>query len=82
MKFGLWLENREVSDAILGAISPAADDAERDDILAKSTTYFGSSVRRRLKGLGVVRDAKNYGDIVRGIDDGMKVSELIKRVAG
>lgn len=79
LKFSTWMENR-ASDAILGALG--ADRDEMPKVMGRKTTYFGSDIRSRLKGLGVVKNAKNYGDISRSIDDGITVGELINRVKG
>lgn len=79
MNFSLWVERRNVEDAILGALG--AEPEERATALSRKTTYFGSEIRSKLKGLGVVKNAEDYGDLVRSIDDGITVGELIKRVS-
>lgn len=85
MKFNIWLENRKVEDAVVGAISPNADPNEREDILSKKTTFFGSEVRTKIKNLGVVKatndDRGRYGEIVKAIDDGVTVGELIRMIS-
>lgn len=84
MKFSLWLENKAAKDAIMGALD--ADPEEEADLMDRKTTYFGPEVRSRLKNLGVVKnindDMGRYGDIVRSIDDGVTIAELIKKVSG
>lgn len=79
MKFSLWLERKGVADAILGALGVGAE--ERSATLSRKTTYFGSEIRGKLKGLGVVKGEPDYGDLAKGIDDGITVGELIKRVS-
>lgn len=82
MKFRLWIERRIVRDAIMGVLGASTD--EEADFSSRKTTYFGSDIRKRLKGLGVVKSTNNdrgsYGEIVRAIDDGITIGELIKRV--
>lgn len=82
MKFSLWMENRRVKDAIMGVLG--ADPEEEDDVMDRKTTYFSSEIRDGLKGLGVVKAANDdrgrYSSIVRKIDDGITIAELIKMV--
>lgn len=82
MKFKIWLENKKISDAIIGAISPEADDDEKSDILSKKTTYFSSEIRGRIKDLGILKnmEPEKYGEIVSEIDDGITISQLIDKV--
>jgi hypothetical protein len=84
LKFSLWMERKGASEAILGALG--VEPEERSGALGRKTTYFGSEVRSKLKNLGVVKgtndDQGSYGDIVRSIDDGITVRDLIKRVSG
>lgn len=82
MRFNIWLENRNAHDAIIGAISPEADADERADIMSKKTTFFSSDIRNKIKNLGIIKnmDPKKYGQLVSEIDDGITISQLIKRV--
>jgi hypothetical protein len=79
MLFSTWLEGREVKDAILGVVG-----GEKE--LENSTKNFSADIRRRLKGLGVVKATNDnmgrYGRISDSIDKGIKVSDLIKSVEG
>ena len=79
MLFSMWLEGREVKDAILGVVG-----GEKE--MENSTDNFSADIRRRLKGLGVVKatndDMGRYGKICDSIDKGIKVSDLIKSVEG
>ena len=79
MKFSLWMERKGAAEAILGALG--VEPEERGSALGRKTTYFGSEVRGKIKGLGVVKGADNYGDLARDIDSGITVGQLIKRVA-
>lgn len=84
MKFSLWLEKREVADAIMGVLG--VEPGKEPDFMDKKTTYFGSEIRNRLKGLGVVKKTNDnrgkYGEIVKNIDDGITISDLVKKVGG
>lgn len=80
MKFSLWLERRGARDAVLGVLG--ADPEDRDKVMGRKTTYFGSEIRAKIKGLGAVKNAPDYGDIVKGIDDGITVGELVRRIGG
>lgn len=80
LKFSLWLESKMIRDAVIGAISPNADDDERQDILAKKTTFFGSEVRKNIKNLGIVKNSGS--EVLKSIDDGIKIGELIKMLEG
>ena len=40
---------------------------------------FGSEIMSKLKGLGVVKDSEVYSEILRDMDDGSTVRELIGR---
>jgi hypothetical protein len=79
MLFSTWLEGREVKDAILGVVG-----GEKE--MENSTDNFSADIRRRLKGLGVVKATNDnmgrYGRISDSIDKGIKVSDLIKSVEG
>jgi hypothetical protein len=77
LKFSTWIENR-AADAVMGAIGADAD--EKDKVMGRKTTYFGSDIRSRLKGLGVVKNSGDYANIAKGIDDGITVGELIRRL--
>jgi hypothetical protein len=81
MTFSLWIENKSTRDAILGAISSEADNDERRDILSKKTTYFSSEIRKRIKDLGILKSMgpKKYSQLVSEIDNGITVSQLIKK---
>ena len=74
-----------MEDAVIGVISPNADADEREDILSKKTTFFGSEVRTKIKNLGVVKstndDMGRYGEIVNAIDDGVTVGELVRMIS-
>lgn len=79
MKFSLWMERKGATEAILGALG--VDPEERGSVLSRKTTYFGSEIRAKIKALGAVKDAEDYGDLVRDIDSGITVAELIRRTA-
>ncbi len=78
MKFSIWLENKNIQDSIVGTISPEADVDEQEDILNKKTTFYGSEIRKKLKNLGIVKNSNI--EILRSIDDGIKISDLIDRL--
>jgi hypothetical protein len=82
LKFNLWLERREVREAILGVLGVSL--GEESGVLDKNTTYFSPEIRDKIKNLGVVKstndDMGRYGEIVRAIDDGIQIGELIKMV--
>lgn len=86
MRFSAWLEGKEVSDAILGVVGSGTElsPEERDHLLGRSTKDFGPEIIKRLKGLGVVKrtndDMGRYGAIVRKIEDGIRISDLIREV--
>ena len=80
------MEGKEVSDAILGVVGAGAElsPEERNHLLGRSTKDFGPEIIKRLKNLGVVKNTNDgmgrYGSIVRKIDDGISISDLVKEV--
>lgn len=87
MLFSMWLESKEISNAILGVVGGGGQlsQQEKDHLMSRGTKDFGPEIIRKLKNLGVVKrtsDAKGtYGFVVNSIDDGVKISDLIKIVA-
>lgn len=85
--FSLWIEQKEAQDAILGVVGSGAElsPQEKNHLLARSTKDFGSEIIKKIKGLGVVKNTNDnkgrYGDMVRLIDNGIKISDLIKMVS-
>jgi hypothetical protein len=86
MRFSVWMEGREIYDAILGVVGSGAELSpdERSHLLSRNTKDFGPEIIKRLKNLGVVKKTNDgmgkYGTIVRKIDDGMTIHELIKEI--
>lgn len=79
LKFSLWLERRGVRDAIMGVLG--VEPAEESDTLGRKTTYFGSEIRNRLKELGVVKGmGEKYGDVIKDIEKGITIAELIRKL--
>jgi predicted kinase len=82
MLFKTWFESSSVRDAILGVVSGGDElgDEEKAHLLARKTTDFSSSIKSRLKGLGVIKSLpkSTRPDIIRAVDDGVTVAELIK----
>ena len=79
LKFSLWLERRGVRDAIMGALG--VEPEEESETLGRKTTYFGSEIRNRLKELGIVKGVgEKYGDVMKGIENGITIAELIRKV--
>jgi len=70
-------------DAVVGVVAGGArvGREEEDHLLSRKTTDFSSEIRSRLKGLGVVKSAPSGGSIMRAIDDGIQVSDLVDRVS-
>lgn len=83
--FRSWLEGSRAEDAVLGVVSGGDDigDGEREHLMSRKTTDFSSDIRRRLKGLGVVRSVVGRDrvvDIMRSIDRGVPVSDLVDSI--
>lgn len=79
LKFSLWLERRGVRDAIMGVLGVQPE--EESETLGRKTTYFGSEIRKKLKQLGVVKSVgERYGDVIRDIENGVTIAELIRKV--
>jgi len=80
------MEGKEVSDAILGVVGAGADlsAVERNHLLRRNTRDFGPDIIKRIKNLGVVKKTNDgmgrYGAIVRKIDDGISILDLIKEI--
>jgi hypothetical protein len=74
------MESRVVKDAIMGVLG--VDPEEEADIMDRKTTYFSSDIRTQIKELGLVKSiGEKYGDIVKNIDDGIAIADLIKKVS-
>jgi hypothetical protein len=71
------------SDSILGMLSQELN-LDPDDIIGLNTDDLGSDIKEKLKNLGVVKstndDMGRYGRIVRMIEDGVTISDLINAV--
>lgn len=86
MRFSAWMEGKEVSAAILGVVGSGANLSaeERNHLLRRNTKDFGPDIIKRLKNLGVVKKTNDgmgrYGAIVRKIDDGISILDLVKEV--
>lgn len=80
--FKTWLEGSLVSDAVVGIVagSDRTSDEERSHLMSRSTSDFSSSIRSRLKSLGIVNSMPKslILKIRRSIDDGIEVGELIR----
>lgn len=86
MSFLSWMESKVAADAILGVVGNGADlsPEERNHLLSRNTKDFGPEIIKRLKGLGVVKGVDDgrgrYGSLVRRIEDGIKISDLVREV--
>lgn len=83
--FRAWIESSAAGDAIMGVVSGGSEvsDAERSHLLSRKTTDFSSDIRDRLKNLGVVKSVfgkERRISVLRSIDDGVTIYDLIKRV--
>ena len=69
-------------DAILGAVSggDTLGDEEKDHLLARKTTDFSSTIRSRIKELGVLKSLRKSAvpSVMRAIDDGVTLSDLAR----
>lgn len=79
------MEASRAADAVLGVVSGGGDigDEEREHLMSRKTTDFSSEIRRRLKGLGIVRSVVGRDrvvDIMRSIDGGTLISDLVDSI--
>lgn len=84
--FRTWLEASIAKDAVLGVVSGGreiSDGEEKDHLMSRNTRDFSSEIRRKLKQLGVVKsigDMETKASLMRSIDDGIVVADLIKKI--
>lgn len=82
------MEDSTAKDAVLGVVSGGQEvvkGEEEEHLMARNTKEFSSSIRGRLKQLGVVKsigDLNSRSKITRLIDDGITINDLIKRIGG
>ena len=90
-KFTVWLEMMDsVERAILGVIagdSPITNDSEKHHLLQRRTTEFGHVLLNNLRNLGIIKnianaDLQRYSDIIKAIDKGISIEELVQMVRG
>lgn len=90
MHFRTWLENiGEVEDAILGVVGGdfTISDSEKNHLLNRRITDFNNNIMDQLRNLGIIKsigeqDLQRYSDIIRSIDNGITVKELIDKIVG
>lgn len=77
-------ESSESAESILGMLSQELN-LDPEDVAQLNTNDLGSELKEKIKGLGVVKntddDRGRYGEIVRMIEDGVTVSDLIDAVS-
>lgn len=83
--FRIWFESRSVRDAVIGVVSGGGvvGDEEERHLLSRRTTDFSSSIRSRIKGLGIVASLpkSSIPAVRKAIDDGVAVGDLIKMIS-
>jgi len=85
LNFGLWMEASLAKDAVLGVVSGGEElgAEEKSHLMSRKTTDFSAEIRRKLKGLGVVKSVAGNSrviDIRRSIEDGILISDLLKKL--
>jgi hypothetical protein len=76
-------EGSESADSILGMLAQELN-LDPEDIAQLNTNDLGSDLKEKIKSLGVVKNTNDnmgrYGEIVRMIDDGVVISDLIDAI--
>jgi len=83
--FKQWMEGSEAKDAVLGVVSggDALEPSGESHLMSRKTSEFSGEIRSRIKSLGVVKSlpGKYRIEVSRSIDDGIKISDLIKTIS-